>query len=116
MRWARIAPTTAGYYPGGIVFDPMNPYSVLMSVRRNGTGEIESWCSADNGATWRPSFRVTHDSDMDQVRPQVTQRREQSEVTWLRTPRYASYSDFSAGLRTVTLPMGSAAACARSEP
>ncbi len=100
----RIAPTTAGYYPGGAILGISSQLTVLASVLRNGTGEIEAWCSPDDGASWVSFFRITQRSAHDQVRPQVVQEDlDRARVTWLNSTRYDTYFSYRASLQTLAL-------------
>ncbi len=60
------------YFSGGIVIDPKNPYKVYLSKKHRYL-ELESWISNDKGLSWQKSEEITHNSAVDNFRPQVVE-------------------------------------------
>jgi hypothetical protein len=60
------------FFSGGIVINPHNMYEVYLSKKHTYL-ELESWISEDGGLTWYRSEEITHNSAVDNFRPQVVE-------------------------------------------
>jgi hypothetical protein len=98
------------FYSGGITLDHEDPSVVYLSRPVDGVHEIETWTTADGGATWarRP---VTEQSTEKNVRP-VSPRgllpfSGDLSVAWMRGA-YPSYIDYRTSIATLLVTGGNA--------
>ena len=120
-RWSQHEITPAGgsfgdpdsetrdrYYSGGITLDHENPGAVYLSREVNGTFEVETWRTADDGKTWSRQA-VTSGSGTKNVRP-ISPRGLQSfnddmSVVWMRGA-YSTYLNYQTDITTRLLNGG----------
>ncbi len=98
------------FYSGGITLDHEDPSTVYLSRPVNGVHEIETWTTADGGATWTRRA-VTEQSTAKNVRP-VSPRgllpfSSDLSVAWMRGA-YPSYIDYRTSITTLLLTGGNA--------
>ena len=98
------------FYSGGITLDHEDPSTVYLSRPINGVHEIETWTTADGGATWTRRA-VTEQSTAKNVRP-VSPRgllpfSSDLSVAWMRGA-YPSYIDYRTSITTLLLTGGNA--------
>ena len=105
------------FYSGGLTLDHEDPSTVYLSRPVDDNYEIETWTTADGGATWT-SKPVTAQSGVKNVRP-VSPRglrpfSSDLSVAWMRGV-YASYIDYRTSITTLLLTGGHAPPIADAE-
>lgn len=126
-RWQTSEITAAGgsisldgkepYYSAGITLDHENPSTVYMSRLVSGIYEVETWKTADGGATWSRQA-VTSGDTVNNVRP-ISPRgfipfSGDMSVVWIRGI-YNSYVDYKTSITTILATNGNSAPIADAE-
>ena len=90
------------HYSGGMALDPENPSIVYVSQPINGVFEIIKWETQDGGHSWK-SDPITHNSQVNQVRPVVPRGYKGSSKTLLlwMSGKYEHYTNFDTGIRLI---------------
>lgn len=81
-------------YAGGMSIDHESPNTVYLSVRREGSFEIEKWTTPDHGNTWNGEY-LTRASDLNNVRPFAVRDAQPGnpvQVLWMQNTRYHHYA------------------------
>ena len=126
-RWQTSEITAAGgsisldgrepYYSAGITLDHEDPSTVYLSRRINGIYEVETWKTADGGATWSRQA-VTSGDTANNVRP-ISPRgfipfTGDMSVVWIRGI-YNSYVDYRTSVTTILATGGNSPPIADAE-